>query len=70
MAFTQSDLDTLEAAIATGTRSVRYGDKQVDYKTLDEMLRARNIMRAELGLISPASKKFYSNFNKGIDPYP
>jgi hypothetical protein len=67
MAFTQTDLDTLNAAIATGTRSVRYGDKQVDYKTLDEMLRARQIIMAELGLLTVASKKFYARHNKGTD---
>lgn len=66
MAFTQENLDTLNEAIATGARSVRYGDKQVDYKTLDEMLRARAIMQQELGLITPASKKFYSHHNKGL----
>jgi hypothetical protein len=66
MAFTQENLDTLNEAIATGTRSVRYGDKQVDYKTLDEMLRARQIMMQELGLLTPASKKFYSRHNKGL----
>ena len=67
MAFTQSDLDVLNAAIATGARSVRYGDKQVDYKTLDEMLRARQIMMQELGLITVSSKKFYGRFNKGFE---
>lgn len=66
MAFTQENLDTLNEAIATGARSVRYGDKQVDYKTLDEMLRARQIMMQDLGLLTVASKKFYAKHNKGL----
>ena len=38
MAWTQSDLDTLKAAIATGALSVRYADgRQVTYRTLAEM---------------------------------
>lgn len=65
--FTQTDLDTINAAIATGTRSVRYGDKQVDYKTLDEMLRARQIIMQDLGLITITGKKFFGNFSKGTD---
>lgn len=67
MAFTQSDLDAVEAAIATGARSVRYGDKQVDNVTMSDLLRARNLIMSELGLITVASKKFYGRFNKGLD---
>ncbi|ABB56764.1 phage head-tail joining protein [Synechococcus elongatus] len=48
MAFTQEDLQALEAAIASGCDEVAYGDKRVRYKTLSQMLQARDLMRKEL----------------------
>lgn len=52
MAFQQSDLTALEAAIATGALKVRYSDgREVTYRTLAEMQRLRQLMRAELGYV-------------------
>lgn len=59
-------LSTLEAAIATGTRDVYYGDKRVSYRTLDEMLRIRDIMRAELGVTPTAKRVIYPQHSKGL----
>lgn len=42
MAWTQSDIDALKAAIATGARDVSYSDRRVSYRSLDEM---RTILR-------------------------
>lgn len=55
MAFTQSDLDALEIAIATGATSFSYEGKTVSYRSLDEMLRVRGIMQQALGLTSGSS---------------
>lgn len=41
MATTQADLDALDEAIASGTLQVRFADRQVTYRSLDEMLRIR-----------------------------
>lgn len=49
MAFTQQQINALEAAIASGTLSVRYGDRQVTYQSLSEMRRLLRQMRAEAG---------------------
>lgn len=54
MAFTQAQLDALEEAISAGATSVSYEGKTVSYRTLDDMLRLRTIIRKALGL-SPAS---------------
>jgi len=55
MAFTPSDLATLEAAIASGVQEVRYGDKTVKYySTVKEMLDLRDRIRKEL---APASRQ-------------
>lgn len=48
MAFTSEDVAALKAAIAKGARRVRQGDEEVEYSSLDEMLRALRIMQAEV----------------------
>ena len=48
MAFTKTDLDALEAAIASGNRDVQLDGKRVVYRNLQEMLQIRDIMRREL----------------------
>lgn len=49
MAFSSSDLATLEAAIASGALRVRFADgRQVDYQSGADLLRARDVMRAEI----------------------
>ena len=50
MAFTQSQLDALESAIAEGALTVRLGDRMVTYQSLSEMLRLRDTIKSELGL--------------------
>lgn len=49
MSWTQTQLDELEAAIAAGVLSVGHGDKRVQYRSLDDMLRVRDIIRRSLG---------------------
>lgn len=44
MAYTQEQLDALDAAIASGTKVVMYDGKRVEYATLDELMRARRIV--------------------------
>jgi hypothetical protein len=66
MAFTTTQLEALEAAIATGTRQVMYGNKLVMYQSLDEMLRLRDVMRKELGLLKPNAGRTVGEFNKGL----
>ncbi|MBO6759284.1 MAG: hypothetical protein JJ902_23375 [Roseibium sp.] len=49
MAYTQDQLDRLEAAIARGVRTVSYNGESVTYESLKDMRALRNEMRAELG---------------------
>ena len=37
MAYTQSQLDALEAALAKGEKRVTCGDKTVEYRSVDEL---------------------------------
>jgi microcompartment protein CcmL/EutN len=53
MAITQTDIDNLNAAIASGTRSVTIGGQTITYGTVDALIRARNdlqkLLNAEAG---------------------
>lgn len=56
MAWTSADLVALEAAIATGATSVKFADRQVNYRSLAEMLKLRDLMISALA--SPKRKRF------------
>lgn len=42
MAVTQADIDNLNAAIASGVRSVTLGGQTVTYSTVDALIKARD----------------------------
>lgn len=66
MAFTTSQYSALVAAITTGATEVNYGDKKVTYRSVNEMIRIKNMMEAELGINKTKSKKVLTSFNKGL----
>ena len=48
MAYTQKHLDAVEQAIARGEKVVRYTDRTVEYRTVDELIKARDLIRTSL----------------------
>lgn len=48
MAWTQSDLDKIERAIASGARRVRFQTHEVEYQSISEMLMARDLIKDAL----------------------
>ena len=62
--YTQTQLDTICEAIATGALTVHYGDKSVTYRSLAEMKQIKNDMEAELGQKSQRRK--FAEYHKGI----
>lgn len=67
MAWTQADLDALNKSIASGTTSVRYADRTVQYRSLEEMMKIRALMRDELGLPGAMNGEIRKlNYSKGI----
>jgi hypothetical protein len=67
MSYTQTDLDAIDAAIKTGTTRVSYGDRDVTYRSLDDMLRIRDLIRGELGVLPGGnSAANYPRFSKGL----
>jgi len=54
--FTTEQLEALEKAIAEGILSVKYSDKMITYRSLDEMLKSRDLMRRSLGLLNDGGR--------------
>ena len=65
MAYTQADLDALQQAIATGANRVRFGDKDTSFRTLDEMLRLEDKIKAAIAG-KPRVVARRSKFNRGL----
>lgn len=54
MAFTQADIDALKVALATGARRVRFGDRETEFRSLEEMRALLADMQREVaGLAAP-----------------
>lgn len=66
MAYTLTQLDLLNAAIAQGALSVEYADKKVTYRSLAEMYAIKNEMMLELGLKKPDSGRKYADYRSGL----
>jgi ABC-type Zn uptake system ZnuABC Zn-binding protein ZnuA len=59
MAFTQSDLDKINTAIATGSLSVSFSDRTVTYRSIESLIKAKNHIAAELASTTASSAKMY-----------
>lgn len=64
--YTIKQYEALTAAIAQGVRSVYYGDKRIDFRSQDEMLKLRDEMEIELGLRKNIGKQILASFSKGL----
>lgn len=55
MAHTQTDLDAIKAAIASGEQSVEIAGRKVVYRSIDDLRKARDDIAAELAAAAPTS---------------
>lgn len=64
---TQAQLTALEEAYAQGVRRVRYGDRDVEYRSLEDMAALIRQFRAELGTpVTGAGLRFIPvSYDKG-----
>lgn len=71
MAWTQEDLDRIEAALASGAREVEYADKRIVRYTLDELLKLRDLIKTELAqpANAPRIKQTLGDYHSGHYPY-
>lgn len=66
MTFTASDLDNLKAALLSGVLRVRIGDRDVQYRSLDELERTIKKVEAYLAGSSAANtKNIKASYSKG-----
>ena len=73
MAYTEDQLTALEAALAKGEKRVTFGDKTVEYRSVDELKEAiRAVERglaeqaAQTGLIPPPARQIRLTTTKGF----
>lgn len=62
--WTSEDLAEIEKAIAKGVLKVKYTDKEVTYRSLDEMMAIRAEIRKCLGLCGRGGRLF-AKFSRG-----
>jgi hypothetical protein len=48
MAFTTADLTAIERAIASGELRVKFSDREVEYRSISELLRAKDTIKTAL----------------------
>jgi hypothetical protein len=63
VSWTQADLDAVEAAIAKGEKSVSFADRNVVYKSTDELVAVRRLINQEL---NPQPKTVSAFGSKGF----
>ena len=55
MATMQQQIDAIDAAIASGERIVQYDGKRIEYRSIDELIRARDLLMNRVSRPSSAS---------------
>ncbi|HEU0142226.1 MAG TPA: hypothetical protein VFQ79_21065 [Bryobacteraceae bacterium] len=60
MAWTQAQLNAIESAIASGELTVRFGDRTVTYRSMEELLQARAVIKEALETESGTAKDRFS----------
>jgi len=58
MAFTSADIDALDRAIASGELIVRMGERMVTYRSLDELLKARDAILSQIAAAAASSRAY------------
>lgn len=69
MSFTTDDLTAINNAVKSGALSVRYADgRAVTYQSLADLLRVRDLIRADLGLVGDDAGRThrYGTHSKGL----
>ena len=69
MAYTQQDLNALNSAIVSGHLRVEYDGKKVEFRSLSDLIKIRDMVAAELAPTSQSTaqqRQFYPSFSKGL----
>lgn len=68
MAWTQADIDALDAeiAVARSVQSATYSDQQVQFRPLDDLLKLRAAMAAAVAAAEGTGTTRYAATSKGV----
>ena len=68
MAWTQTDVDKLKKAMAQGALRVRFADREVTYRSLDEMQATLRMMAADVAAAAGKTRRRQVRFqtSKGL----
>ncbi len=64
MAFTQANLDAVEAAVASGELRILFDGREVVYRSMDDLVRARDVIKTSLqssGVLPTATRTSYAS---------
>ena len=65
MSWTSSDLTAIEKAIASGELSVQFADRRVQYRSIDELLKARDVIKQSIALVgNSTARSTFAQFTK------
>lgn len=67
MAWTTTDLTTIETAITSsaGVAKVRFADgREVTYRSMEDMAKARDLIKASLAATATRTMSTYAKFNR------
>ena len=65
MAFTQDDVVRIERALAKGEHIVRFADRIVEYRSVQELIEARDRMLNELSKVGGRRARIVRLFHAG-----
>ncbi len=68
MAYTEQQVQALRDALANGVRRVRFGDREIEYRTIDELQAAIRAAEVELARQNgaPIVRQIRISTNKGL----
>ena len=64
MSFNCTQLELLEAAIASGALEIRIGDKTIRYQTTAELMRARDLIKEQLDCGNAGVRTSVTSFSR------
>ena len=67
MSYSQAQLASLQAALASGTLRVRFEDRSIEYRSTEELRQAIQIVEDALAVDSgvPKQTRSFARFSKG-----
>lgn len=64
--LTIEDVKILERAIVSGQQTVRYRDRTITYRSLDEMMRALDYAKRSLGIDQGHRRRVHPEYDSGL----